>query len=213
MMQLDKNGLPLLEQFGEEGFVDCVFQVQHLMQDDVHYHFDLRAAFAGYSVGVRARLRRDVQPGFDGEMNVIQAHFYSDGLEISSLGLETERFIEALAQLYEIELIDGPGAVGERFSVIALHQADTGLEAGAVRLKGSATTVRIRRQAATTKASSMSTCRPVMCTGTRRTWSIAHRCSMHWRGWWAKAWPRRECSRAASPPGGPLEVPRGPHVR
>lgn len=62
MMQLDKNGLPLLEQFGEEGFVDCVFQVQHLMQDDVHYHFDLRAAFAGHSVGVRARLRRDVQP-------------------------------------------------------------------------------------------------------------------------------------------------------
>lgn len=135
MMQLDKNGLPLLEQFGEEGFVDCVFQVQHLMQDDVHYHFDLRAAFAGYSVGVRARLRCDVQPGFDGEMNVIQAHFYSDGLEISSLGLETERFIEALAQLYEIELVDGSGAVGERFSVIALHQADTGLEAGAVRLK------------------------------------------------------------------------------
>ena len=134
-MQLDRNGLPLLEQFGEEGFVDCVFQVQHLKQDDEHYHFDLRAAFGGLPVGVRARLRRDVQPGFDGEMKVIQAHFYSGGLEISSLGLETERFIEALAKLYEIELADGPGVVAEAFSVIALHQADTDLDSGAVRLK------------------------------------------------------------------------------
>lgn len=134
-MQLDRNGLPLLEQFGEEGFVDCVFQVQHLTQDEAHYHFDLRATFGGLPVGVRARLLREVQPGFDGEMKVIQAHFYSGGLEISSLGLETERFIEALAQLYQIELVDGPGLVAETFSVFALHQADTDLASSAVRLK------------------------------------------------------------------------------
>lgn len=134
-MELDGNGLPCLAQFCEEGFVDCVFKVQNLEHEAGHYHFDLRGSFDGQPVGLRVRLISEVGPGFDADMQLIQAHVYRKGVVLSSLGIETERFISALASLYEMPVSEVAPTATETLTVVALQQQDTGLADGPMRLK------------------------------------------------------------------------------
>ena len=134
-MELDGNGLPCLAQFSEEGFVDCVFKVENLVQAAGHYHFDLRGSFEGQSVGLAVTLRNEIGPGFDADMQVIQAHVYPAGVVLSSLGAETERFISALASLYEMPMTASAPIASEALTAIALQQEDTDLAEGPMRLK------------------------------------------------------------------------------
>lgn len=134
-MELDENGLPCLAQFSEDGFVDCVFKVQNLAHQAGHYHFDLRASFAGQPVGLNVRLISEVGPGFDADMQLIQAHVYREGVVLSSLGVETERFISALASLYEMPPSAMTPTTSEALTVVALQQEPTNLADGPMRLK------------------------------------------------------------------------------
>lgn len=134
-MLTDKNGLPVLDQFSEEGFVDCVFRIENLVRDGEHFVFELRSSYRNEAVGVRARLKAEIDPGIDAEMNLIKEHVYWRGLEISSLGPDSDRFVAVLASLYGAESTPEAMVQAETFTVIALQQNGTDLESEQVRLK------------------------------------------------------------------------------
>jgi hypothetical protein len=47
----DTNDLPILTQYSEDGFVDCVFKIDGLESDDDHYYFNLLASHEGSASG------------------------------------------------------------------------------------------------------------------------------------------------------------------
>lgn len=134
-IRTDAQGLPLLDQSSEDGFVDCVLRIENPVVDGEHIVFDLRASHEGRPLGVRARLRRTIRPGIDGDMHLIGEHVYRNGLEISSLGAQSDAFVTALAMRYGAGPAPRTMVASERYTVIALQQDGTDLETCAVRLK------------------------------------------------------------------------------
>lgn len=134
-MQFDYKGLPILDQFAEEGFVDCVFKVLNLTADDEFYHFDMAASFEGQEVGLHAKLKKRIGPGFDSDMNLIHEHVYRQGLTLSSIGLESDCLISALAKLYGMAPVIRTMVPSETYTAIALQQDQTDLASNHVRIK------------------------------------------------------------------------------
>lgn len=134
-MNLDDQGLPALDQFSEEGFVDCVFKVDGLEGDQEFYDFRLLASHGGRRVGFGVKLLRTVGPGLDSEVNLIQEHVYQGGAVFRSLGEMSDDLIRALADLYGMGGSELRMVAEESFTVIALEQGDTDFELRAVRMK------------------------------------------------------------------------------
>lgn len=130
-----ESGLPVLDQFSEEGFVDCVFKIEDLRADERHYHFRMAARYGGETVGMDARLVKTIGPGFNTDMELIQEHVYREGLVLFSLGEASDRLIGALAKLYGIEPFQRSAAAQETYTAVALQQEDTELERHPVRIK------------------------------------------------------------------------------
>ncbi|MGO4261467.1 hypothetical protein [Lysobacter sp. TAB13] len=127
--------LPVLDQFCEDDFADCVFKIENLRADEQHYYFRMSANYDDQIVAVDARLVKTIGPGFDSDMKMIASHVYRDGLVLSSIGAASDRLIGALARLYGVEPFERIAAPSERYTVIALQQENTALEAHAVRMK------------------------------------------------------------------------------
>ena len=135
MMLLNDDGLPILDQSSEEGFVDLVFKINNLKSDDTHYYFDLFASHDNERVGLAIKIVRIIGPAFDGEMNLIRHNVYRHGVVFHSLGMTSDRLVMALAKIYGVDVSPRHMVVEETFTAIALHQADTELERHSVRLK------------------------------------------------------------------------------
>jgi hypothetical protein len=131
----DTNDLPILTQYSEDGFVDCVFKIDGLKSDDDHYYFNLLASHEGERVGMAVKLVKYVAPGFDQEMNLIKEHVYHRGVSFRSLGSISDRLLNALARLYGVQELELKMTAEEAFTAIALQQRDTNLEQHAVKLK------------------------------------------------------------------------------
>lgn len=134
-MLVDKDNLPVLTQYSEEGFVDCIFKVDGLKSDHGYYYFNLLASHDDERVGLAVKLVRSVGPGFDDDMNLIQDHVYHCGVSFRSLGVISDRLISSLANLYGLDQIERRMTPEEKFTAIALQQADTDLELHAVKFK------------------------------------------------------------------------------
>lgn len=134
-MIFDDQGLPMLAQFSEEDFVDCVFKIHDLKSRDDVYTFTLFASHEGKTVGFAVTLLKDIGPGFDGDMNLISEHVCRPGLRFESIGEPSDNLITVLADLYGL----GKGALRmipeESFTAIALHQEDISLETDEVKIK------------------------------------------------------------------------------
>lgn len=134
-MLVNDEGLPILDQFSDEGFVDCIFRVDGLKSDADFYYFNLLASHDGERVGFAVKLVKSIGPGFDADMNLIGDHVYRQGVSFRSLGAISDALIAKLAVLYGMPA-PGLRMVGEEtFTAIALQQADTELDRNAVRLK------------------------------------------------------------------------------
>ena len=79
-IKLSKDNLPILDQFSEGDFVDCVFRIERLSDEGNYYAFQMRASFNDECVGVDVRLVKELRQGFDHEMNLIQDHVYKKGV-------------------------------------------------------------------------------------------------------------------------------------
>jgi hypothetical protein len=134
-MILDAQDLPIIDQFSEDGFVDCVFKIESLKTDQHFYYFNLLASHKAKKVGFAVKLVKHVGPGFDADMNLIKDHVYYHGVSFWSLGQISDELITALAELYGQEVRSLRMIQEVTFTVIALQQEDTELDSNAVRMK------------------------------------------------------------------------------
>ncbi len=134
-ISLDQNGNPILNQFSEEGFVDCVFKIFSIEESESHYFFNLKASFNAQTVGFNVKLYKYIENGFDAEMNGNKDRFYSKGVTFYSSGEESDLLITTLAGLYGLELGQIEMAKEESFTVFALMQESVNFNSEVARLK------------------------------------------------------------------------------
>lgn len=134
-IRVSRDNLPILDQFSEEGFVDCVFKITNLNSTDDRYIFRMDASYNDERAGICVRLAKGIKPIFDAKMNVIKDNYYRNGVSFLRSGPESDRLISAVARLYGM---DGTGLAfvpEETFTAVALHQAEIDLERESVKLK------------------------------------------------------------------------------
>ena len=121
-ISLDHNGNPILNQFSEEGFVDCVFRISSIEESESHYFLNLKASFNSQTVGLNVKLYKNIENGFDTEMNAHKDRFCSKGVIFSSSGNESDLLITTLAGLYGLEFEQLEMVKEESYTVFALMQ-------------------------------------------------------------------------------------------
>ena len=134
-MKIDRAGNPVLDQFSEDGFVDCVFKIVDLTETPTHLQFRLVASHKGELVGMRARLVKGIQSGLDEEMNLIRDHVYRRGVVFSRSGPESDRLIAAIAELYGMRASGTRMVDEESFTAIAVHLGPFDLRNDVVKIK------------------------------------------------------------------------------
>jgi hypothetical protein len=134
-MQVDEQGRPLLDQFSEEGFIDCVFQIQNLHYEPGCFTFHMTASFEGEPVGLDAQVVKEIKAGFDENMELIDDHVYRDGVKLSRSGPESDKLISAITRLYNLDIPSTRMVDAECYTAIALHQGEIDIESQPVKLK------------------------------------------------------------------------------
>lgn len=135
-MNTDSHGNPLLDQFSEEGFVDCVLRIVDRSDTTDHYRLRLQASHAGQVVGMGVVIVKNIQGGFDSAMNLQRANVYQRGVMFYRTGPESDRLVTALATLYGQEKKRGLRMTAEEtFTAIALHQSSLDMEREPVKIK------------------------------------------------------------------------------
>ena len=133
-MEIGRSGLPVLDQFSEEGFVDCVFFIGQSGVRGDRLLFELRAECDGDIVGVDVEMVAAPGPGFDAEMQVFSHHVYADGFVVHPVGAASDRFVAALARRFG--LATGPRRMAAvSFNAMVLQQQVVSPEVGSVRLR------------------------------------------------------------------------------
>jgi len=132
---LDEFGRPLLDQFSEEGFADCVFRIAEISSDREHHRLRLVASHNGAAVGLTAIVRRGIRGGFDANMELIEGHVYRQAVAFQRSGPESDALVSTLAALYgqpaqRLRMVDAISFTG-----IALHQDDVDMETEPIKIK------------------------------------------------------------------------------
>ena len=134
-LRLGSGGLPVLDQFSEEGFVDSVFKIVNLRRVRGHYRFHLGASFGSAEVGLDCRVLRGIEPGFDAEMGLSESHVYRDAIEFSRSGPESDRFVRSMVKRYGSRKRSAKMVASVSFTGIALHQGELDVEREPVKIK------------------------------------------------------------------------------
>lgn len=135
-VELTENGDPILDQFSEEGFVDCIFLISGHKVTDQGHRFHLSAAHHGAAVGLDVTVRTGIRGGFDEETELIREHVYRRGVRFRRSGPESDLLMRALAGLYGLP--DRPVKMVEEFdfTVIGLFKdGEADADTDPVRLK------------------------------------------------------------------------------
>lgn len=134
-MKTDTYGNPVLDQFSEEGFVDCVFRIVERSESVKSYRLRLQATYSGEVVGMDVEVAKNIQSGFDAEMNLKKENVYRQGVVFIRTGPESDRLINALAKLYGVQDTKRQMRLEETFTAIALHQEPLQMEQQLVKIK------------------------------------------------------------------------------
>jgi hypothetical protein len=132
---IDNFGNPILEQFSEEGFVDCVFKISDLVETSEFFNFHISASSDATVVGMDVVVRKDIQSGFDAEMNLVKNHVYREGVTFIRSGIESDKLIARIASLYGLSHARGEMISKETFTAIALHQGQIDLRTEPIKIK------------------------------------------------------------------------------
>ena len=134
-LRTNQEGLPILDQFSEEGFVDCVFKINNLEEGETYFIFDMKAFYNEKNLSIRVKVNKNIQAGFDQECNVIQGRFYDQGVVFMSTGTESDNLLNVMAKLYGIDLMSIEMTEEESFTAFALHQEEFDIRKDAVKIK------------------------------------------------------------------------------
>ena len=130
-----ENGDPILDQFSEDGFIDCTFRILNLVSNESAHKFHLAAWHEGESVGFDVVVVKGIRGALDNEMNLISNHVYRGGVTFLRSGPESDRLIEALAALYALSGKDRRMVDSFSFTGIALHYDDVDMESEPIKIK------------------------------------------------------------------------------
>jgi hypothetical protein len=131
----DNAGNPILEQFSEDGFVDCVFKISDLVESADFFNLHLSASSEATVVGMDIVIRKDIQGGFDSQMNLVQDHVYHEGVTFIRSGIESDKLIARIASVYGVPHAGEEMISKEMFTAIALHDGEINLRTEPVKIK------------------------------------------------------------------------------
>jgi hypothetical protein len=134
-LSVDEKGLPILDQFSEEGFIDCVLKVENLRIEEKWLNFHMAASFEDQRVGVDVSVVRGIKAGFNANMELNKEHVYRQGVCLSRSGPESDRLVAAIAKLYGMETTIMKMVAQESYTAIALHQGTIDIESEPVKIK------------------------------------------------------------------------------
>jgi hypothetical protein len=138
-MQFDANGLPILDQFSEEGFVDLIFRITDFKDDDQRYRFHLTASHDGNEVGFNVEMLKGIQGGIredeNEELQLVQEHVYSEGVEFFRSGVDSDALVSVMADLYGLASDDLQMIESHTFTAIALHEGTLDFDSEFVNIK------------------------------------------------------------------------------
>ncbi len=134
-IEVCKNGLPILDQFSEEGFIDCVFKIADLIDANQFFKLKLQASYEEQDLEIEVEVLKDIKGGFDSEMALIREHVYRNCIKFSRVGSKSDALINILARLYSIDETDLRMVSQETFTGIALHQGDIDIAEERVKIK------------------------------------------------------------------------------
>jgi hypothetical protein len=134
-LKIGASGLPVLDQFCEEGFVDCVFDIINMEDKGEIYKFDLRASYSGDDLGINVEVLKGMESGFDSEMSLIQDHVYYNGVKFIRSGSESDRLITVLATLYGADRVERRMVSVEVYTAIVLHQGEIDFSSEPIKIK------------------------------------------------------------------------------
>lgn len=134
-MKTDHQGNPILNQYSEDGFVDCVFRITDLVETDTTYRFRMFASYGSEPVGMAVTVAKGIQAGLDTEMALIKDHVYRQGVMFSRTGPESDRLISALSEMYDQDIKPARMVQSESFTTIALHQGAIDMTVESIKLK------------------------------------------------------------------------------
>lgn len=75
-MKTDNQDNPILAQYSEQGFIDCVFRIVDPVETDNAYQFRMLASYDGQPVGIGVSVVKGIQSGLDADTNLIDEHVY-----------------------------------------------------------------------------------------------------------------------------------------
>lgn len=132
---LAENGDLILDQFSEEGFIDCTFRIVNQVSSERQHRFHLTACHDGETVGFDVVVVKGIRGAFDREMELISDHVYRNGVRFLRSGPESDRLMTVLAALYALpakarRMVDSFSFVG-----IALHHDDVDMESEPIKIK------------------------------------------------------------------------------
>jgi hypothetical protein len=133
--KFDAEGLPLLDQFSDDGFVDCVLRMIELRRSRTHYSMTLGAGRDGKTLGISVTLPRRIQAGLSADVEVIRENVLRDAIVFERTGAESDRLLTTLARLYGRRPPSTRLAASVTFTGIALHQGEIDVEREPVKLK------------------------------------------------------------------------------
>jgi hypothetical protein len=131
----DDFGNPILEQFSEEGFIDCVFRILDLVESDEFFNFHLAASSQGEILGLDVAIRKDIKAAIDSEMNLIKDRVFREGVLFIQSGAESDRLIARIATLYGLPHPGREMIHKTTFTAIALHQGEIDMRTQPVKVK------------------------------------------------------------------------------
>ena len=131
----DKLGNPILNQFSEEGFIDCVFCISQLIDTGASYKFHASASYSTQILGFNIEVIKDIKAGFDSDMSLINNHVYSKGVIFSRSGQESDYFLSVLSSLYGLKNNSYTMVDEETYTAIALHQGNIDIDEEPIKIK------------------------------------------------------------------------------
>lgn len=135
LMKSDLDGNPLLIQYSEAGFIDCVFRIVERSEADGRYGLRLRASYAGQVVGMDVVVVKNIQGSIDSNMDLNKDHVYKHGVAFLRTGPESDKLVSALAAPYKQKVTERKMATEESYTAIALHQGSLDMEREPVKIK------------------------------------------------------------------------------
>jgi hypothetical protein len=134
-MEFDNHGNPILTQYSEEGFVDCVFRIADISETATTYRFRLVGSYKGEIVGMGVTVVKGIQAGMDSKMQLINDHVYRNGVVFSRTGPESDRLISVLSTMYGVQGMPMQMIETGTFTAIALHQGPIDMTKEPIKLK------------------------------------------------------------------------------